>query len=41
MDTWVVTDLPAGVNTINTRWVLKIKTNANLVPTKFKARLVA
>ena len=41
MDTWVVTDLPAGVNTIDTRWVLKIKTDANLVPMKFKARLVA
>ncbi|KAJ1576299.1 hypothetical protein NDA12_000677 [Ustilago hordei] len=40
MDTWVVTDLPAGVNTIDTKWVLKVKTNANLVPMKFKARLV-
>ncbi|CCF54874.1 uncharacterized protein UHO2_02201 [Ustilago hordei] len=37
----MATNLPAGVNTIDTRWVLKIKTDANLVPMKFKARLVA
>ncbi|CCF47918.1 hypothetical protein NDA11_001482 [Ustilago hordei] len=41
MGTWEVTNLPPGMNTINTRWVLKIKTDANLVPTKFKARLIA
>ncbi|KAJ1039265.1 hypothetical protein NDA10_001397 [Ustilago hordei] len=41
MGTWEITDLPKGANTINTCWVLKIKTDANLVPTKFKARLVA
>ncbi|SYW81527.1 uncharacterized protein UHO2_00051 [Ustilago hordei] len=41
MGTWEVTDLPIGMNTVNTKWVLKVKTDANLVPTKFKARLVA
>ncbi|KAJ1030994.1 hypothetical protein NDA18_002219 [Ustilago nuda] len=41
MGTWEVADLPKGMTTINTRWVLKIKTDANLIPTKFKARLVA
>ncbi|SOV08313.1 uncharacterized protein UDID_17347 [Ustilago sp. UG-2017a] len=40
MGTWEVADLPKGMNTVNTRWVLKIKTDANLIPTKFKARLV-
>ncbi|SPC62925.1 uncharacterized protein UHOD_11844 [Ustilago sp. UG-2017b] len=41
MGTWEIADLPKGANTVNTCWVLKIKTDANLVPTKFKARLVA
>ncbi|KAJ1040912.1 hypothetical protein NDA10_003793 [Ustilago hordei] len=41
MGTWEITDLPKGANTIDTCWVLKIKTDANLVPTKFKARLIA
>lgn len=41
MGTWDITDLPTSINTVDTRWVLKIKTDANLVPTKFKARLVA
>ena len=41
MGTWEIADLPKGANTVDTRWVLKIKTDANLVPTKFKARLVA
>ncbi|KAJ1575961.1 hypothetical protein NDA11_004207 [Ustilago hordei] len=41
MGTWEIVDLPKGANTVDTRWVLKIKTDANLVPTKFKARLVA
>ncbi|SOV04531.1 uncharacterized protein UDID_17116 [Ustilago sp. UG-2017a] len=36
-----MTDLPKGANTVDTRWVLKIKTDANLMLTKFKARLVA
>ncbi|CCF48135.1 hypothetical protein NDA11_005420 [Ustilago hordei] len=40
MGTWVITDLSQGVNTVDTWWVLKIKMDANLVPTKFKARLV-
>ncbi|KAJ1041351.1 hypothetical protein NDA10_003025 [Ustilago hordei] len=41
MGTWETTDLPRGMNTVDTRWVLKIKTDANLIPTKYKARLVA
>ncbi|SOV06650.1 uncharacterized protein UDID_17557 [Ustilago sp. UG-2017a] len=41
MGTWEVTNLPKGMNTIDMCWVLKIKTDANLIPTKFKARLVA
>ena len=41
MGTWEVTDLPIGMNTVDTKWVLKVKTDANLVPTKFKARLIA
>lgn len=41
MGTWEIADPPPGVNTIDTCWVLKIKMDANLVPTKFKARLVA
>ncbi|KAJ1578410.1 hypothetical protein NDA11_005594 [Ustilago hordei] len=41
MGTWEIVDLPKGANTVDTRWVLKIKTDANLVPTKFKAQLVA
>ena len=41
MGTWEVANLPKGMNTIDMHWVLKIKTDANLVSTKFKARLVA
>ncbi|SOV07074.1 uncharacterized protein UDID_18712 [Ustilago sp. UG-2017a] len=41
MGTWEIADLPKGANTVDTHWVLKIKTDANLVPTKFKAQLVA
>ncbi|SYW81310.1 uncharacterized protein UHO2_07389 [Ustilago hordei] len=41
MGTWEIVDLPKGANTVDTCWVLKIKTDANLVLTKFKARLVA
>ncbi|KAJ1575366.1 hypothetical protein NDA12_006249 [Ustilago hordei] len=41
MGTWKVMDLPPSMNTIDTKWVLKVKTDANLVPTKFKVRLVA
>ncbi|CCF54120.1 hypothetical protein NDA11_006388 [Ustilago hordei] len=41
MGTWEVTNLPSGMNTIDTRWVLKIRMDTNLVPMKFKARLVA
>ncbi|KAJ1041133.1 hypothetical protein NDA10_002039 [Ustilago hordei] len=41
MGTWEITNLPEGANTIDTCWVLKIKTDANLIPTKFKARLMA
>ncbi|UTT92941.1 hypothetical protein NDA17_005091 [Ustilago hordei] len=41
MGTWEIADLPQDMNTINTCWVLKNKMDANLIPTKFKARLVA
>ncbi|SYW74107.1 uncharacterized protein UHO2_00972 [Ustilago hordei] len=41
MGTWEVMDLPVSMNTVDTKWVLKVKTDANLVPTKFKARLIA
>ncbi len=41
MGTWEVADLPTGANTVDTKWVLKIKTDADMVPTKYKARLVA
>ncbi|KAJ1044299.1 hypothetical protein NDA10_006097 [Ustilago hordei] len=41
MGMWEVTDLPKGMTTVDMCWVLKIKTDANLIPTKFKARLVA
>ncbi|SYW81522.1 uncharacterized protein UHO2_00046 [Ustilago hordei] len=41
MGTWEIADLPKGANTVDTCWVLKIKTDANLMLTKFKARLVA
>ncbi|KAJ1578888.1 hypothetical protein NDA14_002335 [Ustilago hordei] len=37
MGTWEITDLPKGMNAVNMCWVLKIKTDANLIPTKFKA----
>ncbi|SAM76251.1 uncharacterized protein UBRO_20518 [Ustilago bromivora] len=40
MDTWKITELPQGMNTVDTRWVLKIKMDVNLIPTNFKARLV-
>ncbi|KAJ1025579.1 hypothetical protein NDA18_003922 [Ustilago nuda] len=41
MGTWEIANLPKGANTVDTCWVLKIKMDANLVPTKFKAQLVA
>ena len=41
MGTWEITNLPKGVNMVDTCWVLKIKMDSNLIPTKFKARLVA
>ncbi|SOV04525.1 uncharacterized protein UDID_17111 [Ustilago sp. UG-2017a] len=41
MGTWEITDLPRGMNTVDTQWVLKIKTDTNMIPTKYKARLVA
>ncbi|SPC62368.1 uncharacterized protein UHOD_11523 [Ustilago sp. UG-2017b] len=36
MGTWEIADLPKGTNTVDTQWVLKIKTDANLIPTKTK-----
>ncbi|CCF54785.1 hypothetical protein NDA11_001135 [Ustilago hordei] len=41
MGMWEIIDLPKGMHAVDMCWVLKIKTDANLIPTKFKARLVA
>ncbi|SYW76265.1 uncharacterized protein UBRO2_01336 [Ustilago bromivora] len=41
MGMWEVADLPPSMNAVDTHWVLKVKMDVNLVPTKFKARLVA
>ncbi|KAJ1570602.1 hypothetical protein NDA11_001701 [Ustilago hordei] len=41
MGTWEITNLLKGANTIDMHWVLKIKTDVNLVLMKSKARLVA
>ncbi|KAJ1604132.1 hypothetical protein NDA14_002199 [Ustilago hordei] len=41
MGMWEIVNLPKGANTVDMCWVLKIKTDANLVLTKFKAQLVA
>ncbi|CCF53470.1 hypothetical protein NDA14_005791 [Ustilago hordei] len=41
MGTWEITNLPKGMNAVDMHWVLKIKMDADLIPTKFKARLVA
>ncbi|SOV07320.1 uncharacterized protein UDID_18869 [Ustilago sp. UG-2017a] len=41
MNTWETTDLLRDTNTVDMCWVLKIKTDANLIPTKYKVRLVA
>ncbi|UTT93862.1 hypothetical protein NDA17_006461 [Ustilago hordei] len=38
MNTWETTNLPHDMNTVDMHWVLKIKMDANLVPTKYKAR---
>lgn len=40
-DTWVLTDLPAGVKKINVKWFYKTKLNENGEVDKYKARLVA
>lgn len=41
MGTWEVVNRPPGVNIVDSKMVLKVKTDANLKPTKFKARFVA
>ncbi|WCJ28653.1 Retrovirus-related Pol polyprotein from transposon RE1 [Euphorbia peplus] len=40
-DTWVVTDLPEGKKAITSRWLFKVKYNADGSLDKYKARLVA
>jgi hypothetical protein len=39
--TWSICELPKGKKTIKTRWIFKIKLDANNKPERFKARLVA
>lgn len=39
--TWDLVDLPQGKNVIGSRWVYKLKTDADGRPTRYKARLVA
>ncbi|SOV08267.1 uncharacterized protein UDID_17334 [Ustilago sp. UG-2017a] len=41
MNTWETTNLLHDTNTVDMHWVLKIKTDTNLIPMKYKARLVA
>ena len=40
-NTWTLTQLPPGRNTIQTRWVFKVKAGANGTNPRYKARLVA
>ncbi|SNX81731.1 related to retrotransposon protein [Melanopsichium pennsylvanicum] len=39
--TWEIVDRPLNVRLVDSKLVLKIKTDANMKPTKYKARLVA
>ena len=41
MRTWDLTPLPPGKQTITTKWIFKVKTNADGQPIQHKARLVA
>lgn len=40
-DTWDIISLPPGRKTITTKWVYRVKTNADGSTAKLKARLVA
>ena len=40
-DTWELVPLPAGKNVVGSRWVFKVKRDANGLVDRFKARLVA
>lgn len=40
-NTWTLVDLPKERKTIGSKWVFKIKTDQNNIPTRYKARLVA
>lgn len=39
--TWDIVPLPSGCKTIKSKWVFKIKNNADGMPERYKARLVA
>lgn len=40
-DTWNIVPLPPDRKAISTKWVYRVKTNADGTPAKLKARLVA
>ncbi len=41
LQTWVLTELPAGKHTIGCKWVFKVKSDSYGKPCRYKARLVA
>lgn len=41
MDTWAVVDRPPNVRLVDSKLILKVKTDPDGIPMKFKARLVA
>jgi hypothetical protein len=41
MGTWEVVDRPKDTNVVGSKMILKVKTDANMIPIKYKARFVA